>query len=94
MDKSFDTFSKDDILREENGTLLWKGNPLTAEVVEDIKSQAHEFRASLLWKILKADLQWFAIKTLMEQGKTADDLRFAQLMGRLVSEIDKRLNSL
>lgn len=94
MDKSFDTFSKDDILRQEDGVILWKGSPLTEEVVADIKDQARSFASSQLWKILKADLQWFAIKTLMEKGQTADDLRFAQLVGKIVNQIDERLKTI
>lgn len=95
VDKVFDTFSKDDILRpDENGGLLWKGQPLTAEVIADIRAQARQLQSSLLWKILKADLQWFAIKTLMEKGTTADDLRFAQLVGKIVNQIDEKLATL
>lgn len=94
MDKVFDTFSKDDILKVVEGRISWKGNPLSDEDVALLKGQVAEFKNSFLWKVLKAELQWFAIKSLMEQGKTAEDLRFARLMGNLVRIVDEKLNSL
>lgn len=94
MDKLFDTFSTDDILKAVDGKVFWKGKPLSDEELGHLKGQAAEFEKSLLWKVLKSELQWFAIKNVLEKGKTAEDLRFAQLMGNLTDVIEKKLNTL
>ena len=87
IDKVFDTFSTDDILKDWS----WKGKPLGDEDVANLKAQAKAFAESRLWRILKSEIQWLAIKTLMEKGKEADDIRFAQILGLFTKIIDEKL---
>ena len=85
----FDTFSSDDLLRGNK----WKGQELPPEVLSTLKEQADQLKDSLLWKVLKAELQWFALTSLMEKGETAEDLRHAKLFGTLVQELDKKIRN-
>lgn len=94
MDKPFDTFTKDDILREEGGVLKWKGHDLSQEVAATLKAEAHQLSSSTLWKILKAELQWYAMKSLMEKGETSEDIRVARIFGNVVAVIDDKLKSI
>lgn len=94
VDNAFSTFSKDDILREEEGTLYWKGNKLPESSIEMLKQESATLRDSLLWKILKAELEWFALKSLIEGGESVEDIRIARIFGNIVREIDLRIKKL
>ena len=85
----FDTFTSEDILRGNK----WKGPELTPDMLTTKKEQAEQLKDSLLWKVLKAELQWFALTSLMEKGETADDLRHAKLFGTLIQVLDQKLKN-
>jgi len=85
--RAFDTFSRDDVLRD----WTWKGNPLSEEQVLALKTEAETFSKSFLWKVLQAELQWFAIKTLIEKGKSVEDLDRTRMFGNIVQEISRKI---
>lgn len=84
---AFEAFTADDVLRGNK----WRGRELTSEEVSQIKSQAAEFSQSFLWKVLKAELQFYALKSLIENGEDKADIRIARIFGNIVQEIDKKL---
>lgn len=86
----FHTISKEDVLRGNT----WKGKELDSETLAVIKSQAASFKESTLWKVLKAELQWSAAKTLLERGATETDIRVAQIQGYLTQVVDNKLDDL
>lgn len=86
----FDTLSAEDILADWK----WKGHPLSKEQIESLRAQARALTQSLLWKILTSEVQWLAIKTLLEKGKEANDLRAAQLLGLMVKTMDDKLKEM
>lgn len=91
MDKNvFETFSPDDLLRGNK----WRGVELPAETMGSLKDQAAQLYGSTLWKILKAELEWFAIKSLMENGKNEEDIRIARIFGNVVQVVDKKLSDM
>lgn len=87
---AFDTFSADDLLRGNT----WKGQDLPAETMAALQEQARNLANSTLWKILRSELQWFAIKSLVEQGKDENDIRIARIFGNIVQTIDTKLQNL
>ena len=90
MEGAFESFSSDDLLRENR----WKGQTVPLEFLVALKEEAVNLKQSQLWKVLKAELQWFAIKSLMEKGETAEDIRIARIFGNVVQVIDKKLDEL
>lgn len=80
-------FTTDDILKD----WMWKGKPLPPETIQELRDAATAFQSSTLWKILKSEVEWFAAKTLIEKGETADDIRFTRLLGNMVQVMDKKL---
>ena len=86
----FSALSHEDILRGWE----WKGNRLDDETISKLKEESAAFSQSLLWKILKSEVQWIAVKTLMEKGHTADDIRAAQLLGYFTKVVDDKLTSM
>ena len=91
----FHTFQKEDILIiRKDGVWEWKGRELGPEMVELLKTEAQAFRQSTLWKVLKSELLWQLIKTLMERGRTETDIRVAQIGGYLTQVIDEKLKSI
>ena len=87
----FNTIDKDDILRIKGEKWTWKGKELDDNTIGNLKIQSKNFSESLLWKVLKSELQWQGIKTLMEKGKDDSDLRAAQLLGYLTRVVDEKL---
>ena len=90
MKSVFDTFSADDLLRGNK----WRGQELPPETLAALNEQAKQLSESTLWKILKAELQWFAIKSLMEAGKDEQDIRIARIFGNVVQTIDAKLKDM
>lgn len=91
----FHTVSPEDILIiTKKGKWLWKGKELGPEMVESLQSEAKYFSGSLLWKVLKTELQYSATKTLLEKGSNATDIRIAQIQGYLTKVIDEKLQSM
>lgn len=87
---SFSTFSPDDILRGNT----FRGRMLTDEELSSLAEQAKTFASSTLWKILKAELEWYAVKTLMEQGHDENDIRAARVFGNIVNVVDNKLKQM
>ena len=87
---AFETFSSDDVLRDGK----WRGQTMPPEFLLGIKEEAINFQHSQLWKVLKAELQWFAIKSLIEEGKDGEDIRIARIFGNVVQVIDKKLSNI
>ncbi len=91
----FNTITIDDILRIKAPNVWeWKGKPLSPEAVVQLREQAGAFQKSLLWQVLKSELQWHSVKSLLEEGKSAADIRAAQLLGYLTSVVDKKLEKM
>lgn len=87
---AFDTFTSDDLLRDGK----WKGNQLSPEQITTLSDEAKAFKQSFLWKVLKSELQWFALKSLIEKGETGEDIRFARTFGNVVQEVEKAIDRL
>lgn len=87
---AFETFSVDDVLRGNR----WKGQEVPLEFLSALKEEAATLKQSQLWKVLKAELQWFAIKSLMEAGTDGEDIRIARIFGNIIQVIDEKLNQL
>lgn len=90
----FHTISPEDILRIKGKMWTWKDKELTDEMVSTLKAQAQNFVDSTLWKVLKAELQWSAAKTLLEKGSSETDVRIAQIQGYLTKVIDDKLKEM
>ena len=91
----FHTISPEDILVvNKKGVWFLKGKELGPEMVEKLQSEAKYFSESVLWKVLKAELQYSATKTLLEKGNSATDIRIAQIQGYLTKVVDEKLQSM
>lgn len=86
----FHTISKEDILRGNK----WKGKELDENTLQQIRIQAANFKESTLWRVLKAELEWSAAKSLLEHGSSEVDIRVAQIQGYLTKVIDDKLEDL
>lgn len=91
MKKKIEAFSTEDILQIKNGKWIWKGRPLNSEAISKLKEEAGAFHTTVLWQVLTSGIKWNGVKTLLEQGETAEDLRFAKLLGHIVDTMDNLL---
>jgi len=90
----FHALTKDDFLVIKGDKWEWKGKELSPEMVGTLKAQASEFQKSTLWKVLKSEIQWVTVKTLLEKGTSSTDLRIAQITGYLTTVIDQKLQEM
>ena len=91
----FHSISPEDILVVgKKGVWFFRGKELGPEMVERLQADAKVFSDSTLWKVLKAELQWSASKTLLEKGNSATDIRIAQIQGYITKVIDEKLQSM
>ena len=90
----FHTFSKDDILKISDKGWEYRGKLLTDETIGKLKEQAKVFSESKLWEILKAEVEWNAIRTLLEKGSSDTDIRIAQISGFQLQEMDRKMKSI
>ena len=84
------TFDSDDLLKGNT----WKGAQLSEETLGAIRDEARNLKNSQLWKILKSEVEWFAVKSLIEKGETTEDIRIARSFGNVVQIIDGKLEEL
>ena len=90
----FHTITADDIFKIKNGKWTFKGKEMDSETQAKLKVQAANFKDSTLWQVLRSELQWIGAKTVLEEGRTATDLRIAQIQGYLTQIIDKKLEEI
>lgn len=91
----FHTITPDDIFKiNSNGKWTFKGKEMDEDVKARLQIQSENLKNSLLWQILKAELQWIAAKTLLERGLIDTDIRIAQIQGYLTQVIDKKLEDM
>lgn len=86
----FHTLTADDVLLTGK-QWKWKGRDLTVDEIAILREQALSFSTSTLWKVLKSELQWQAIKTLIEKGEDGSDIRVAQIVGYITQVMDQKL---
>ena len=90
----FHTLSADDIFKIKNGKPTFKGKEMDPDTFAKLQVQSANFKDSLLWSVLKSELQWSAAKTLMEKGSSEMDVRVAQIQGYLTQVVDNKLEDL
>lgn len=87
---TFHVFGSEDILKNWE----WRGNRLDDETIAKLKEEAAVFQNSLLWKILKSEVQWRALKDLLEKGEGKRDLGFTRQVGYVIRVLDEKLDHL
>lgn len=76
----FNTVGPEDILREENGKLLFEGRVLTDGEANLLKAEAAALMKSRLWKVLEREMQYQANKRMYVDSKSELDLIAGKLM--------------
>lgn len=90
----FKTISPDDLLRIEAKSWTHKGIKMHPDQVNSLKAQAQEFKDSLLWRILKAELAHVALENGFEKSQTAADQIAAKMLVYLTVVVDKKLRTM
>ena len=71
----FNTIGPEDILKvREDGAWMFEGRQLTDGEVENLKKSAKAFRESLLWKVLKKDVQYQANQKMFVESEGEMDI--------------------
>ncbi len=88
----FNTISEDDILSEgPDGRWLFEGDFLPNEVRKLLQAEAKQLLGTRLWKVLKADIQYKANKSMFEKSRSIEDLIAGKLWLYTLDTIETRL---
>lgn len=90
----FNGITEYDVMRFENGKLIMRSKEITKEEIEMIRQDAQVFKDSLIWNILKRELQLAANERMFDKSETIDDIIFGKAMLYNLDLIDKKLKNL
>jgi len=91
----FKVILEEDLLRRnERGRLEVRGNELTPEGAELIANQAQALKDSMLWRHLRNDLQYHALKKTLNDSQSMNDVISGKLTLYLIDVIESRVDNL
>lgn len=91
----FNTIDGDDILRSrEDGNWFFEGRQLTPGEVENLKKSAKAFRESLLWKVLKKDVQYQSNNKMFVESVTDLDIIAGKIWLYALDAIESRIKKM
>lgn len=91
--EAFNTITEDDILREVNGVLYHKGQPLAPGMAEIIMKEAQAFAKTGLFQMLQDEMRWYA-KDAHNKAKTENDLIVSNLLSYFVDVFKSKVKKL
>lgn len=90
----FNTIGSDDIIEIQGDSWTIGEKVLKPAEVKHLKSQAHIFVNSRLWRELKKDIKYRANKIMFEKAKSEQDLTAGKLWLYTIDVIDQRLKDM
>ena len=94
VSKLYNTIGPEDILREEKGQMIVGDKILSQDEKKLLMSEATQFLATRLWKVLQADVKYQANKKMYLESKSLDDMVFGKMWTYTLDAIRTRLESL
>lgn len=91
--EAFNTITEDDILKDVNGVLHHKGQPLAPGGAEAIMKEAAAFTRTGLFQILQDEIRWHA-RIALENAKTENDIITAKLLSYFVDVFKAKIRKL
>ena len=90
----FNGITEDDVMRLKNGKIVMRSREITKEEIEMIRRDAEVFKDSVIWNILKRELQLAANERMFDKSESIDDIIFGKAMLYNLDIIDKKLKNL
>ena len=90
----FNGVTEDDVMRLKDGKYILRGREITQEEVIQIRQDADIFKDSLIWNILRRELQLAANERMFDKSETIEDVVFGKAMLYNLDLIDKKLKNL
>lgn len=90
----YNTIGADDIVKEEDGVLMFKGKPLNKGEQQLLTSEAKTFLNMMLWKVLQTDIKYRANRAMFEKAKSEMDITAGKLWLYTLDCIQQRLEEL
>ena len=81
-------------MRLKGGKYILRGREITQEEILQIRQDADIFKDSLIWNILKRELQLAANEHMFDNSESFDDMYFGKAMLYNLDLIDKKLKNL
>lgn len=72
--KSFNTITKEDILKIENGEWTLEGKSLLQAQLVSIQQSASSFKAGIFWRVIQKELRYRANRAMFIKSDTAIDM--------------------
>lgn len=91
----FNGITEDDVMRPKaNGKIMMRSREITDEEIEILRRDAEVFKDSVIWNMLKRELQLAANERMFDNAKEIDDMIFGKAMLYNLDLIDKKLKNL
>ena len=91
----FNTITVDDLIRPNGkGGYQVRGVELKSEDIHILKDDARVFRESIIWKVLKMDMQQAANERMFEKATAPEDLIFGKAMLYTLDVMERKMQSL
>ena len=90
----FNGITEDDVMRFKDGKLVMRNKEITKEEIEVIRRDAEVFKDSVIWNVLKRELQLAANERMFDYAREVDDMMFGKAMLYNLDLIDKKLKNL
>lgn len=81
-------------MRLVDGKFMLRGREVTKEEMKVIKQDADIFKNSLIWNVLRRELQLAANERMFDKSQTIEDIVFGKAMLYNLDLIDKKLKNL
>ena len=66
--------SEEEVLLRARREYLLRGRSLPPEEINQLKDEARAFRESLMWKLMKTELEYVAFRHMSTDAKTTEDI--------------------
>lgn len=76
----FNAISSEDILKEQDGHLTFRGRSMTQAEEDLLRAEAQQFMRSTLWRVLRMDIRWQINKKMFVESTVATDVLWGKLL--------------
>lgn len=90
----FNAIEYKDILHKEGRDVMFRGKPMSKDMLVHLSNEADRFEKSTLWKILMYEIKWLANKQMFYHSKTESDMLFGKAMLFNIEQIEKKIDEL
>ncbi len=94
MRSVFKAVTEEDILRNVNNHIVYKGQPITPEFAKELSAEAQMIMNTNLWKMLTDEMVYEAQQIMFERASSTDDMFFGKAIIWSIDVMKRKLMNL